>query len=427
MSSEEQQGDAAAAAAAKKEEEDAPAADAAAAAGEEEEKDADGGHGVNKEAVEKVLSSSGPIVKAVLLKHLRSDGKDGKPHPISDHQDVKHKRVVLTEDIEEIQLDTTPSKNAVKKVLGGPFTFLGQFPTEGTVVMVRKDLPDDLEELGVHQLRDLCSDRDIDTKGMIEKQELVDALVDSELPVNPHRLQPPLNGASVRGDILIVKVAETDEALDEPGGENKELEMMSNEEFFLDYTKAEYVAFASRTDVVAPEPPSPSGGSDEDEDDDDDDDFEPGEDGEPDEEDRQAMLNLVMGEVLRKFREEHGRGPETRELLELREQVAAQLGVHVATVEALDQEKKRMADGEPSPHSPKKVKFTEEEEGSEGENGEGSADKKLAAKVVVPPPPLAGNDGEEEDEEKPEAKRSATNGDGGSAEDAKKTVASSGE
>jgi hypothetical protein len=77
-----------------------------------------------------------------------------------------------------------------------------------------------------------------------------------------------------------------------------------------------------------------------------------------------------MSEILRKFREEHGRGPDTRELLEIRGHVARELGVEVATVEALEEsaasaassaaEKRKQAppseaedDGKPSKH----VKF----------------------------------------------------------------------
>ena len=42
-----------------------------------------------------------------------------------------------------------------------------------------------------------------------------------------------------------------------------------------------------------------------------------GEDDDIDDEDKAAMFNLVMNEVLRQYREENGRGPDTKELLEM--------------------------------------------------------------------------------------------------------------
>jgi len=316
---------------------------------------------LHKEDIAKVLSSKGPVVKCVLLKHMRPDGKDTKPHVIA-KSDETHKRQVLTELIEEIEIDTTPSKSEVKNVLGGPFTFLGQYPSEGTMVMARQEMPDDLESLSVHALRELCIDNKIDTTGMLEKQELVAALQNAQLPVNPHKLQPPLDGVVVRGDILLMKVAETEEVLDEADGD-KELQMLSNEEFFLDYTMEEYIAFASRTDVVAPEPPEEEEEEEEEDDDEDDEDYKAEDDIQPDEEgteeERCGILNLVFGEVLKKFREENGRGPDTRELLELRSKVAEQLGVEVATVNSDDEEdKKRPAEKADGDHAPKKVKFS---------------------------------------------------------------------
>merc|ERR1712043_42390 len=47
------------------------------------------------------------------------------------------------------------------------------------------------------------------------------------------------------------------------------------------------------------------------------------------EEERIGMLNLCMGQILRKFHEEHGHGPDTRQLLEMRHALAGKLGVEV--------------------------------------------------------------------------------------------------
>jgi hypothetical protein len=328
--------------------------------------------------IAKLLKSSGPTVKCVLLRHMRNDGKDGKPH-LATHD--AHKRVVLTEIIEEVEIDTTPSKNQVKKVLGGPFTFLGQYPSEGTVVMVRKELPEDFEEESIGQLREYCRDFEIDVTNMLEKQEIVEALIETQLPNNPHHLQPPLEGMVVPGDILLMRVAETEE--DEDGEPKADMQVLTNEQFFLDYTKEEYIAFASRTDVTAPELPEHSSEEEEEDDDEDDDDEEEeyslGEDDE--EEEKKAILNLLMGEVLRQFREENGRGPDSVELLQLRETVAAKLGIEVPSAESLlgaPDSRKRPSDDDSS-KSPKRVKW----------------DKKIAAS----------NTDEDEEEDKEEEKK----------------------
>lgn len=349
---------------------------------EEEEEDDDDDHvALRGEDIARVLQSKGPVViKCVLLKHIRSDGKDGKPHPTSPHADGTHQRVVLVEDIDEVQIDVTPEKTQIQELLGGPFTFLGQYEEEGTVVIARKDLPDNLADLSVKQLRELCRDHYLDTSGVLEKSDLVDALWATQLPYNPHQLQPPLDKVRVRGDILLMRVAKTDEALDDDDDDDNEgsaknkkkaahnkLRVLPNDEFFLDYSKEEYVNFASRTDVHAPEPAEDD---DDEEEEDDDEEEEDDEDYDPsmeDEEEKQAMLNLVMGEVLRKFREEHGRGPDTRELLEIRGHVASQLDVEVATLEALEESAAAAA------ASAKKRKKAKGEDGVDG--GEGGSDE----------------------------------------------------
>jgi len=348
----------------------------------------------------------------VILKHMnRKTGRDTKPHAAIKDTDPEakdghsHKRPVLTELIEEIMVDTTPSKNQVQSLLGGPFSFLGQYPDEGVVLMARRELPADLEVESVHKLRELCKEYGIDTTLMLEKAELAEALLDAQLPVNPHQLQPPLDGIVVRGDILLVKVADTEEELDkddekedeeEKGGadaatEPPKITVPTNEEFFLNYSKKEWVAFASRTDVVAPElsddDEEEEVEDDDDDDEEEDDDYdvtEKSDDDDDEEDDRKAMLNLIMGEVLKRFREENGRGPDTRELLQLRSQVADQLGVEVATFEEDGKEedddaKRSAAEPAEGEGSSKKVKFSgqakkeDDEEGKEEDAGEAKA------------------------------------------------------
>jgi hypothetical protein len=117
---------------------------------------------------------------------------------------------------------------------------------------------------------------------------------------------------------------------------------------------------------------------------------------EADEEDRHAMLNLVLGEVLRNFRHEHGRGPDTRELLELRSQIAKELHVEVTTAESLESNNKRSAADEAlaEHHSPKKVKFSPE-----------AVSAAAAAAAAAAPAPAAS--GEDDDDKKPAAKKEA--------------------
>jgi hypothetical protein len=393
-----------------------------------------------------LLASTGPIVKAVLLRcrHTNAKEEDDNMKPATESRPMDEKvgdetcnvchvetaltapladvsssasslqepRVLLTDLIEQIEIDTTPKKSMVAKTLGGPFTFLGQYEDEGIMLMIR-NLPDDLEDVvqiereeedhegndtaesiklfqelsrlyKTSQLKILCHQRDVDTEGMLEKADLVKALLDYQgqlPPYNPHHLQPPLHKTRVRGDILCLKVAQTAEELDvddehDEETENadddqiaaKEIVVMPNEEFFLDYTRDEYIRFASRTDIPEYEPTDPEAASnDEDEGDDYDDDedndesvaFIPGEQGEElDEEDKTAMFNLVMNEVLRQYREDNGRGPNTRELLELRASIAKELDVKVAQVPDADWNEK--AKNTPSPSS-KKIAFQKED------------------------------------------------------------------
>ena len=73
------------------------------------------------------------------------------------------------------------------------------------------------------------------------------------------------------------------------------------------------------------------------------------------EDDKSAMLNLVMNEVLRQFREENGRGPNTAELLDLRANIAKELGVEIA--QEIDGDWDKMAK-ENSVPSARKIAFT---------------------------------------------------------------------
>jgi hypothetical protein len=237
-------------------------------------------------------------------------------------------------------------------------------------------------------------------------------------PVNPHKLQPPLNDVEVRGDILLMRVAETKEELDEDD-ENEEdvsheepiqLHVPTSDEFFLDYTKEEYLKFAARTDVVWEEPEEEEESEEEEEaettmngttaheGEENDPTYDPeaeasSSDEEYDSEEHQiGMMNLILGQILRKFHEENGRGPNTLELLDMRKALADKLGVEVPEVdeEACDWDKKVPT---PKKHNRKVVVDEEKNEcetidqlGGDGErvvNGEeGEECSKQSADVV---------------------------------------------
>ncbi len=388
----------------------------------------------------KVMSSTGPVVKCVLLRCREkndqanaddSDGDDKKvssavkttaPASSSSNNDIiaqqqqqqQQQQHLLNEHlIEEIRVDTTPRKSMVSQILGGPFTFLGQYEEEGVIVMIRRR----------------GYDNDKWDATIVQENNEEDDLP----PINPHRLQPPLHNIVVRGDILLMKVAGNEEEettaestdLNDPSAreavasvsasststststtppQTDIMHMLSNEEFFLDYTREEYLKFASRTDIVADEEQEKEGDSeddeeeysndddddevedddeaaeesgDEDESDDDlvarggkkssskaaaactddqnsnsaDEDFDPNVDddeGEEDDDDEEeedddddlnngahqvGMMNMILGHLLSKFRQQNGRGPDSLELLEMRKALADKLGVEVPPVD----------------------------------------------------------------------------------------------
>lgn len=321
--------------------------------------------------------------------------------------------------------------------IGGPFTFLGQYEDEGIMVMIRR--PD-------WELSSDDSDSAADGKEGGDDEEEEDnnkngadglprhgCTIKQIPPINPHLLQPPLDRVEVRGDIVLMRVAETEEELDNVnvgGGKDYEKEIMdandeaageagkkkvhvpTNDEFFLDYTKEEYLKFTSRTDIVAPEVDSSDeeeedesidgengaratlADGDDDEDDENDEDFDPlaggGSDDEEDMDEEEAavgMMNMILSHMLRKFREENGRGPDSLELLEMRKALADKLGVDVPPVDEESHlvtspsssgsnskdKKKVVVDEEKNETSPIPAR-EEKEDGSDDEDEEGEVD-----------------------------------------------------
>ena len=180
--------------------------------------------------IREVMKSQGPIVNTVILRcrpSTSNDEEDSKPAAIETAEkqrstedaqesategEEKPARIILKDLIEEMKIDTTPSKSKVSEALGGPFTFLGQYEDEGIVLMIR-NFPDDLEadlkeiyeqqeedsedkadfsfadqlskNFNIKALKAVCFQRDIETEMMTEKRELVQALVDYQKNLPP--------------------------------------------------------------------------------------------------------------------------------------------------------------------------------------------------------------------------------------------------
>jgi hypothetical protein len=227
--------------------------------------------------ISKLLKSQGPVVSAVLLKA----GPDAA--------------------VEQVEVDTTPQKQMVQKLLGGPFTFLGQYEEEGIMLMCLRDENSDAAAAGE------------ETAGPT---------------LNQHKLQPPFDDAKVRGDILLLKVANEEE---ESEGDVDTLAAKSNEEFFLHYTKDSWVKFAARTDVEAPKAVVSEDMEEEEEMESDDQSEEEeenveGESDEEDEDDGAGFMEMLMGQVVQRFQQEHGRLPDESELQALQSAIAEKMG-----------------------------------------------------------------------------------------------------
>ncbi|CAB9523932.1 expressed unknown protein [Seminavis robusta] len=257
--------------------------------------------------IAKVLREQGPIVKCVVLRATSNDNDD------KDKKSAANDAVNNHDLVEEMELDTTPKKNECETILGGPFTFVGQYEEEGIMLMAKR--------------------------GWIDPDDDDDEEDDNDKPpqhlLNPHKLQPPFDATKIYGDILVIKVAEVADPLDDDEGETTIKTAVpptaSNDEFFLDYTKEQYLTFSARTDVVAPAlPPPPVDNEEEEEDEDEDEEDEEECEGESDDEEdeesaKAAMMELLLTNVLKQFRERNGRGPSTEELLVLKKTIAEKL------------------------------------------------------------------------------------------------------
>jgi hypothetical protein len=171
------------------------------------------------EHIAQVLRSTGPVVSCVLLR-CHKNAPDSKIQHAEIRNDPNHDSIhngkqVMEELIEEIQIDTTPKKQMVSQILGGPFTFLGQYEDEGIVVIVRRPEEAELVDTLV-DLSDDTSHREHD----VEEDHCLPVSLPLALPLNPHILQPPLHNIQVRGDILLMRVAVAEEEDEQESVEN---------------------------------------------------------------------------------------------------------------------------------------------------------------------------------------------------------------
>lgn len=233
--------------------------------------------------IHKIMNESGSVVKCVLL--------PAGSGPAA---------------IREVEVDTTPKVRAVQKLLGGPITFLGQYESEGTVIIAPSG-----HENGS------CND---------------------------HKLQPPLHNVKVKGDILVMKVAEE-------GAEGS---------FFLDYSKAEYETFAAKDIAEFEVKANPDLGKElllvkgdvttaESDDDDEhsveDDVSVEGESDSDDDDAANDMIEMFMKQMMEKFKSMHGRDPTEEEMKHIAEALQAKFGISVDEDDEDDEEEEDEKDG----------------------------------------------------------------------------------
>ena len=218
-------------------------------------------HSIGNVDIHKIMNSTGQVVTCILL-------KAGE-----------------TIEMREVQIDTTPKAVQAQKILGGPITFLGQYESEGTVVIV---------------LRNQSS---------------------NNLHENKHRLQPPLHKENVRGDILIMKVK---------GDEGE------NESFFEDYKQSDYEKFlgmeieefevkVDATRVKEGLLLVPGADNDEEESSEDEESVE----GESDSEDEADMTAFLLSQMIEKFKSVNGREPSEEELGHIANVIKEKFGVMI--------------------------------------------------------------------------------------------------
>jgi hypothetical protein len=222
--------------------------------------------------VKSLMSSEGPVVKAVLLEHGGTQ--------------------------KEINVDMTPAKNELSKLLGGSPTFVGQYTDIEAVVMARRD----------HDSPD------------------------STMPKNANELKYPLHEVSVCGDMVVLKMVNA-----EP----------------TDMKLSEYSEWREKEPVLEEEEEEEEGegeneegdeGEDDDESEDDgeeneeeensaDDGEQEGEDDEEDEDDaddddegENLFHQMLFNKVYESFKAEHGREPTEEELTKVMDSLNAVIG-----------------------------------------------------------------------------------------------------
>eukprot|EP01084_Bolivina_argentea_P089519 161526_1 len=213
--------------------------------------------------IAKIMSTEGPIIKAVVLK---ANGE-----------------------IEEVTIDMTPSKFAVNEMLGGTPTFVGQYVKIGAVVMARRDDG----HLGTRQEGEEAAAETIKDK--------------ITLPLNEHiPLRAPLDTELVAGDMVLIRMDEEGEPVDLT---------LSEYTMFKDTIvgEDEKAAVMDKIDEVAEED-SEEEEIDEDEGSEDEGVEESEESDDGDDEEADMFHELLFNKVVTEFAIEHGREPTEEEL-----------------------------------------------------------------------------------------------------------------
>ena len=214
---------------------------------------------MSAEMLSEMMSSEGPIVKAVVL---RAGGA-----------------------LEELQFDSTPAKNEAAQILGGSATFVGQFPSINVVVMTRRE-------------------------------PAADAVVSQHIAALP----PPLHALDepVRGDMLLVRMDDDGEPCDFALAEFEAFLKEDHSEALADYVASEKAT--AEADAAAA---AGYGEEDDAEDDEDDEDEEEEDDSEEeDEEDDDAgelteEQQQLLSRVIQGFQSQYSRDPTEEEVMEI--------------------------------------------------------------------------------------------------------------
>ena len=196
----------------------------------------------------------------------------------SDQPTVKCVLLDVNGEAKEIDVDMTPKKQEVTKLLGGQTSFVGQWEQIGVIVCC-------------------ASQRDVSEN--VEK--------------NPHKLQPPFHQAEVRGPIVLTRSGENGEPLDFTLSEYKEFQKLKIEEFTVSMEDLDEQDEEEDDNEEEEESEGDYDPENEEEDDEDDDGFD-------------GFIDMLLGRVVQQFIEKQGREPDAAELKDLEDALRLKLG-----------------------------------------------------------------------------------------------------